>query len=291
MKTVGINLHIYPSTFSNESRILKETQSLIQLQRFEHIYLVGVKAGNFLQLEKLDEFRTIIRFPNPYSENRLKKIFHTSLWLFSILFYFRKMNVACVNCHNISVLPIGLLFKLLKSVKLIYDAHELETETHAKQGTTKYLLKFLERCSMPFIDRIIVVNELIGQWYKDKYKINNIYVVRNIPHSKSHHHELAPSINLKNRLHIPEDEILFIYQGALREERGVYKLLNVFAQVDKKYHIIFMGFGPLKEDIQAFAKVNNNIHFMNGVSPEAVFNPIFCLKNLKLINVGLTTQL
>ena len=38
------------------------------------------------------------------------------------------MKPHVIHCHDTLVLPIGFFYKILNKTKLIYDAHELESE-------------------------------------------------------------------------------------------------------------------------------------------------------------------
>lgn len=50
-----------------------------------------------------------------------------------------------INIHAISLLPFGVLLKYLYKATLVYDTHELETETGDYSPMRKKLVKFMEK--------------------------------------------------------------------------------------------------------------------------------------------------
>ena len=56
-----INIHLYPSPFLNESRILREACTLSRLALFDRIDLVGVGREGLPALEELQDNIRIVR--------------------------------------------------------------------------------------------------------------------------------------------------------------------------------------------------------------------------------------
>ena len=75
---------------------------------------------------------------------------------------------------------------------------------------------------------------------------------------------------LKEKCTIRDDEILFIYQGLLDNGRGIKILLSAFSKVDRKKHIVFMGYGILENVIKEYENNFSNIHFQPAVKPDKV---------------------
>ena len=50
---MSINVHIYPSQMTNESRILKIVKSIEKMDLFSRIYLLGINQSSKLQTEEL----------------------------------------------------------------------------------------------------------------------------------------------------------------------------------------------------------------------------------------------
>jgi hypothetical protein len=264
-----INLHVYPSTFKNESRILKETKSLLDLKLVDDILLVGIWKEGFEFEEKIDAHRRIIRIKVPVVSKIGILNFFINYFLFQILVIrkFRKFDFDLINCHSLSVLGIGMYFKIFRKTPLIYDAHELETEVEGAKGIKKTIGKFLESIYIRYVDELIVVSNSIAGWYKSKYLNLEISTVRNVPY----YFELNTSSNLlRKKFNIKANQLIFIYQGLLSSSRGVDIILDTFRQVSDQYQIVFMGMGEMVDEIKLVENKYANIHFLPAVPPSEI---------------------
>jgi len=265
------NLHVYPSNFKNETRILKETKSLVESGIADKIFIAAIWEDGVEEYEQLDRKREVWRVPLKISffrNSQFGKVLRFGEWYLKIFFRYKKEHIAFFNSHCLSALPIGLIFKLFTKSKLVYDAHELETEVIGAVGFKKKIAKVIEKLLVHFVDIVIVVSDSIAKWYKDHYNLKEVYVIKNFPASPEKENE--NSNILRDKFNIQQDEILFIYQGLLSEGRGVKILLNVFSKTNKKKHIVFMGYGILESLIKEFEKNSSNIHFHPAVIPEDV---------------------
>ena len=73
-----------------------------------------------------------------------------------------------VHCHDTLVLPLGVIVKLFTKAKLIYDAHELESDRNGLSKFEGFLTQYIERLLWRFVDALIVVSPSIDAWYQDK---------------------------------------------------------------------------------------------------------------------------
>jgi glycosyltransferase involved in cell wall biosynthesis len=168
-------------------------------------------------------------------------------------------------------LPTGVLLKKFGHTKvLIYDPHELETERVGLRGKGQQLTKWLERKLIRFADKTIVVCDPIADWYKKKYALEHVYVIRNMPNRLTLPRK--KSTLLKGKFNIPNNHVLYIYQGILTKERGIDTLLQVFGNAPKDKHIVFMGYGDSESVIKEVAKTAGNIHFQEAVRPAEIID-------------------
>lgn len=269
---MSLNIHVYPSTLTRESRILKITKSLADHGIFDKILIVGVLEEGFSESESLDHRRQILRLPQKFGGNRarsLSKLLKAIEWNWRLIGALRKKNPDCINCHTLSVLPVCVLLKYLCGAKLVYDTHELETESAGSYGARKVVSKMIERSLIGFADVVIVVSESISGWYRDTYRLASVPVVRNVPE------DLRGFPNgrddyLRREFGIDEEAAVFIYLGILAAGRGIEILLEAFSQTRTKSHMVFMGFGVLADKVKAYEKRYPNIHFHPAVPPEEI---------------------
>ena len=267
-----LNIHIYPSTYYAQTRIMKEAKSLLKLGLVDRIILIGIHEKGFAEKEEIYPGIEIHRIKLLLKNSILKPIRYLSFleFLFKAYFYTRKIPCTIVNVHSIHVLLVGVLMKHRSKCKLVYDTHELETEVTGSIGFLRFLSKFLERYCIQFIDEVIVVSESIRKWYKDTYKISNITTIYNVPIRPEPNTFNRIESSLRSTIGVNKDKLLFIYQGLLTRARGVDELLDAFCGVGEELHIVFMGNGPLKSLIQNAANEYPNIHYHKPVSSDQV---------------------
>jgi glycosyltransferase involved in cell wall biosynthesis len=260
-----INIHIYPSKMTNESRIYKITQSLIEARLVDRIVLIGKDAPPLAEYDCLDESRSIWRVPLtsfPRLNWKIAKVLRYGQWLWKIYTRFRKEPIALINCHSIFDLPVGVLLKRTTGASLIYDTHELETERNGFKGYLQKIVKKMEKYFIHYADYIFVVGDSIKEWYRQAYRLDNIAVVKNIPIARA---LVGKSSKLRDLFNIPPEKILYIYQGAFLDGRGIDLLLQVFAKEEIHDHIVFMGYGKFKDRIIASQNCCQTVHYLDAV--------------------------
>lgn len=267
----NINLHVILNDFKYESRVLKETKSIVDSGLIDRIVIAGLWGPGGKELEEIDHKRGVWRVPlktRTLPKDLFSQIIKYIEWTGKIFLRFRKEQITHINCHGLSSLPIGALFKLFKKSKLIYDPHELETEANGLSGIRKQFSKLLEKLLISHSDSVIVVSNSIAKWYKSEYSLEQVHVVKNVPYNQDI--ESKYSNVLKDKFGIKGDEILFIYQGGLSKGRGIQIILDAFTEVNRRRHIVFMGRGPLEEVITEYENNFSNIHFHVAVKPQEV---------------------
>ena len=277
-----LNLHLN-ATFMNsatESRTGRSVETVLEYKIFDHIDIAAVedKDSDY----KKDKV-SIISFRRDYDVEKaglLIKSFGTLKWCLAVYKKLSSKKYEIINCHSVNLLPLAVLLKYKSKSKLIYDIHELETETLAMTGVRKFLSKIVEKALIKFVDFTIVVSEPIKNWYIKNYNIKDIEVIRNMPSAKSKVVNL--DITMREKFNIPVNDIVFVYHGALLEGRGIENLFSTFTKLkDKSKHLIIIGFGELEGLCRSFASSNSNIHFNEALSKDEL------LEFIKEANIGL----
>jgi glycosyltransferase involved in cell wall biosynthesis len=251
-KLTKLNIHIYPSNLTCETRIEKLAQSLIKKALFDQIIVIGTNDG---EVKKLRTFADRIKFrlmglPNKYRNFIMKVFVFLTFYISVIVFCFRKKEIKCINAHSLSVLPLCYIISKIKKTKLIYDTHELETESNSISGIRKIASKLLERLLISKVDYTFVVSKSIEDWYQTTYSIVNIETVFNAP--SIDYMQIDHNDYFRSKFNISSDSIIYIYVGGLGPGRGVEVLLDAFSKVERnKASLIFMGEGPLVKKVLA----------------------------------------
>lgn len=268
---MSVNLHILFNSCIHESRFLKESSSIINADIADEVVLVGLWDKGLPIFESIDSKRNIWRIP--LVTRSLPRFFPFQVlkymeWLIRFFVGINRKEINTVHAHSITALIAGVFVKLLKRVPLIYDAHELETESSSqKSGLKKKISKVYEYVMMQFVDELLVVTDSIETWYKKRYPQKKITVIANIP-DKFIPIDSKSSV-LREKFNIPKDKILYIYQGGMSSGRNIELLLRVFS-TNQNSDIVFMGSGPLVANIITSSKKYTNIHYQQPVSIDLI---------------------
>lgn len=271
-------LHISHTDIRYDSRILKEMGGLEASEKFELIG-VGVKLeegassskkvlkSKIIAIRLFSKALSFLPRPIRYGLN----MFELTIRL---VIYGLRFRPAAVHCHDTLALPAGVLIKMIAGSKLIYDAHELESN---KNGQTPFLSKvtlFIERLAWSRIDLLISVSDSINAWYVEHLGVKQHLLILNSPEI---HNDVGKHIKdgkkdkyFHSLYGIPAGVKIFIYIGILSDGRGINLCLQAFASGAVDAHVVFMGYGPMKSEIESFAKKYPNIHLHNPVPHEQV---------------------
>ncbi len=181
----------------------------------------------------------------------------------------RRFAPMIVHCHSIGPLAASVRIKRKTGAKLLYDAHELETERAGLHGVRKWVDRHTERRLIRECDAVLCVSDSIADWYRDRYGIERPAVVRNVPDVRTQQ-SFQGSRVLREHLGLADGDLLFIYQGGFLRGRRIEQLLRVFAQASANRHVVFMGYGELEERVRDAGARHSNIHFHPAVPPQEV---------------------
>lgn len=262
------NLHISLTEFRNESRVLKETASLLAHGCIQSVAIIALHADGLAERETLGPRRELYRL-------RLRSRSLPARLPFQILkfaeFFYRVLVLALrqrphvVNVHALALLPLGVLLKRIFFARLVYDAHELETEVEGLRGLRQRLSRMVERLCMPAVDLIITVSPMIRDWYRERYCTGNAVAVLNCPTFK----DIERRDCLRHELGIAPQLAIYLYQGALCPGRGIELLLEWFEQADDdSVVLVCMGYGELADHIKRVAARCPKIYYFPAVPPE-----------------------
>jgi glycosyltransferase involved in cell wall biosynthesis len=251
------------NNFKNDSRVLKENISLKNAG-----YCVQVVALHEDPLKEFDKMQDIpvhrIKLTSRgWSKNPVIQLLKYFEFVIRVIKKYRKSDI--LHCNDLNTLPIGILIKLFfnRKAKVVYDAHEYETEVNGLYGFKKIIIKITERLFVRYADKVITVSDSIANEYKKLYNIEKPGLVLNCPN----YQKVEKQDKFRNTCNISKDQAIFLYQGALSRGRGVEILLEVFSQItDKDKVIIFMGYGELEQVVRDYAQQSNNIFFHPAVS-------------------------
>lgn len=257
------------NNFKNDSRVLKENISLQNAG-----YKVKVVALHEKPLKEFDEVQNIevhrVKLKSrEWSKNKAIQLFKYFEFIYKVVRQYKDSDI--LHCNDLNTLPIGFIVKKFfnKNVKIVYDAHEYETEINGLSGIQKSMIKKLEKYLIKYADKTITVSNAIANEYVKLYNIPKPALVLNTPP----YQEIAKKDIFKKTFNISKDKTIFLYQGGLSVGRGIEMLLDTFKNIsDNESIIVFMGDGPLEKLIISESKKYESIYYHKAVSPNVLLD-------------------
>jgi len=272
-------LHLTHTDIRSDSRILKELRALDVFSDFRLI-AIGLQRddGSSSGVTELNATVHTLRLVTRIFGFFPRSIrYFLSLLELTLVFTVRGLILrpTLVHCHDTFVLPAGWLIKLFSGCKLVYDAHELESN---KNGQTALLSKttlLIEKACWRKVDLLVSVSQSIISWYVENLGSKEHALVLNSPVLDSSSHKISKSKEDKGYFHqlydIAGEKPVFIYVGILSEGRGIEMCLDAFADsTPPDAHLIFLGYGRLSSLIEAYSERHGNIHLHPSVPHEQV---------------------
>ena len=271
--TRGRIVHLFLSNGVRESRFSKEAATALEEGLFDEVVFIGLHDEG---LSVREETAPGVRMERiPLWSRKLRggvggHLCKYAEWFLRALERIFREKPRWIHCHSLPALPVGIAAKKLFGVKVLYDAHELETEMAAFSGWKRTWAQALERCLIARADAFFVVGEAIADWYARTYEIPRPSVVRNIPRRSPGVRE--ETFDLRGRLALPSDSTVFLFLGGMGPHRGIEKILNSFEVVQGAQHAVFVGDGPLAEQVRNCAETCPRVHYLPSVRPDEVLS-------------------
>ena len=251
------------TNFKNDNRVYRMAKSL-SLHGFPTT-IVAWKKGDVAQKENFNGVEVERVLVSSDRWKRLNLIIGAIQYFeFTFRVVSRYRKVEAWHCNDYETFIIGVLAKMTRpKLKLIYDCHELESHRNGKSEFMRFAIRTLEKLFISWAELVITVSPSIQDFYKRKYNLSFVALVRNLPNEM-----VVPRSNtLREKLGLKNDQMVFLYQGMLSKGRGIEVLLNAFEKRQTADAIIvFMGFGALQEQIEEFAARSESIFFVPAVS-------------------------
>jgi hypothetical protein len=180
-----------------------------------------------------------------------------------------KFKPSIIHVNDYHPLPATLVYRCFQKVKIIYDAHELESNKAGLGAFSSKLIYTLEKIAWKHVTLFINPSNYATEWYMEKFgRVPNI-VIYNTPETIDIDRNLYLNY-LRNKYMIPKDRLIFVYVGILNFGRGIDLILNTFDNKEVNSHCVFLGYGPYSDLIKERSDSNSKIHYHEPVPHEEV---------------------
>jgi glycosyltransferase involved in cell wall biosynthesis len=267
-------VHLSHTDIRSDSRILKQLNAIKSIPGID-LHAIGIKSSGDQGKQILNsgfQIRSVKLFSKFLPKwPRLVRHFFNFLELHVLfLIHLIRLKPKVVHCHDTTVLPIGVIIKIIFNSKLIYDAHELESNRNGQSRVLSKCVYILEWLFWGNIDHFITVSQTIIDWYTKEFGNKSNIVVLNSPEIVNKNSSQFDSNYLRDLFMIKDSERIFIYLGIIGYGRGIEMYLDVFANRVKAAHVVFIGYGEFVDKVKKYASIYNNIHYHEPVDHNQV---------------------
>lgn len=264
-------VHLCLNSFRHPSRELRSIDAARGIWPDTEVLVLAINDPGDETVERRDARTTIRRIvikTRGLDKSLVMQFVKYVEWASHAIVLGRRFAPDIIQVHSLSALPIGIAMRGFTRAKVVYDAHELETERNGLGGVRKVMAKALERLCLPFADATLVVGERIAQWYREAYPGREFTVVRNI--SEETQQTTQPPFDLRAKIGAAPDDMIFLYLGGIAQGRGVPLLLDAFARLPPDHRLAVMGQGVLEPLVREAAAKHSNISLVSPVLPSEV---------------------
>ncbi|ULG72686.1 glycosyltransferase family 4 protein [Macrococcus brunensis] len=159
-----------------------------------------------------------------------------------------KQNADIYHSNDLNTLPQGIVCSKLrlKPRKLVYDSHEVQS---SRTGYNPKKIKRIERFLLNFVDEMMVENHTRAKHNEDIY---GFYPRTLYNYSELYNIDEKPAVNLHDKLGLPDNEKILLYQGGLQQGRGLELLIEAMPQITEGT-LVFLGAGKLEKKLKELA--------------------------------------
>lgn len=267
-------LHLTHTDIRTDSRILKELSALENsgLYQLSAIGIAEYGAGH--GVNTLHGARVISINLHCRSLRWMPRTFrHIFVYVEMFLRILRSawhIRPHLIHCHDTPLLPLAVFLAWIFRAKLIYDAHELESNKNGQSKFISLATLLIEKTCWSHLSGFITVSNSIMLWYQTRFSRKDSALILNSPMINDSLSKAKVNRYFHDLYEIAEDRLVFVYLGLFVSGRGIEKLLEVFSNQKISSHIVFIGRGPQREIIEKFAGSNSKIHAHEAVPHEQV---------------------
>jgi len=156
--------------------------------------------------------------------------------------------------------------------RVVYDSHEIFMESNALARSPRILrwavANLFERRVVALADAFVTVNPAVQTELGRRYRLPEAQLVLyNCADPVAP--GTATSSPLRTAIGVDDDAVVVLYHGGLSRVRGIPQVLA--ASRDPRLasvHFVFMGYGPMADELDALGATNSQIHRLPAVPPD-----------------------
>jgi glycosyltransferase involved in cell wall biosynthesis len=247
--------------FCPDPRVYKEAVTLRQ-NGYEVTVLAWDRERELPPFELMDGLR-VIRIGTRGSYGRkLASLVSFLLYYIAMVRVLRRENFEILHCHDLDTLPVGILMKIFRNFKIVFDAHEADYYWYIPDRIRRLTIKPLERFLSKRADRVIVTNHKQTAKFEEM-KIRDVAIVANYPElSRFHQRTAVPAHN----------NWIIGWFGGIHVDNGIAELIETTLNLRRRglpVRLLLVGkaIGQAQDVIKnGHLRLGNSLETMDSVS-------------------------
>ena len=157
------------------------------------------------------------------------------------------------------------VIRYFKNKTLVYFRGD-STLLDEKHGVKSLLRGFFLKWVYKHIDYAFFVGANNKNYYlKFGLKNNQLqFAPHSVDNDRFGIEKTEEAISLRQQLHLKNEEILILFAGKLGAKKAPLQLLEAFKSLARNdVHLLYIGNGPLEEELKMNPEQNSNVHFMD----------------------------
>ena len=271
MKNKNTVLMVVLNNVLSDSRVKREANALSELDY--DVKILGLKKTDKDVVNSIYNRKIQVSLIQLFSKNILPN--NSFGWIFKYFEFLIKcilktvfINPDIIHSHDLDALLPGYLASKITKAKLIYDSHELFTETSdLRKKRISQIWKIIERLLIKRVDCVIAANESRSTiMYKEYGALSKPNVILNIPNKEIQLDQNSKKIDILENNTIKKMKIV-LYQGKMDSARNIEKLI-----LSVKYwndNLILLLIGSISLD---YKQELDKIISSNSISEKVLFH-------------------
>ena len=224
---------------NSDYRIYREATSL---RRAGHQVVIVASSFNSAPLKEWDDFEIyLIPLDRSRSLRRLYPLFWQRAYPLLV-----DTHPDAYHAHDLdSLWPVVRAAQRL-DLPVVYDSHEFWTEQSSlvNRPLMRSCWSLLERQLIRRVDHVITVSRSIAQALKERYRLDEVVVLRNLPLFR---HKVQSNL-IRETLDLPDDRPIVLYQGGFLTDNGLREQIEAAAGLAAA--LVLIGDGPSEQALR-----------------------------------------
>ena len=173
-------------------------------------------------------------------------------------------GAAVWHCHDLNTLAVGVTCKRERpGTRLVYDSHELATERSRMSRAARRRAGRAERRGLRQVDEGIWTTRTRAEYVVRRYGIPFPTLIHNVPEML----EVEQGWDLHERLALPAEQRILLYQGSIQEFRGIEESIAAVTLLDRCV-LVVIGYGyhrPALEEMVRRRGLGDRVRFFGPI--------------------------